>query len=119
MKRKISQRIRIYLIGAIILLSGLSTSGVIYLEALNVSDTGTGFEFEDSKQYIHDLEMYGGKMNVLTVELNEWFMGLWHGKSLAYTIGCITVVISGVLFFIADHLPSEPSFDDRNEANRN
>jgi len=61
---------------------------------------------EGSKKYLHDLELYGGKVNVLAAEFTNWFYGLWHGKSLAFTTGCITIVISFLLFFIAYHSPS-------------
>jgi hypothetical protein len=118
MKLKINMQMRLYLSGAIILLIGLGASAVIYLTATDVSETGLVYEFEESKQYMHDLELYGGKMNVLTVELTKWFNGLWHGKSLAYTLGCITILISASLFFIADHWPSDLESDDRDEGKR-
>ena len=111
-------QLRLYFSGAIILLIGLGASAVIYLKAADVSETGLVYEFEESKQYMHDLELYGGKMNVLTVELTKWFNGLWHGKSLAYTLGCITIFISALLFFIADHWPSDLESNDRNEGKR-
>ncbi|MCG6536371.1 MAG: hypothetical protein L7F78_17120, partial [Syntrophales bacterium LBB04] len=94
MKWKINRQARLYLSGAFILLIGLGTSAVIYLTTTDVTDTGLGYEVEQSKQYIRDLELYGGKMNVLTVELNKWFNGLWQGRSLAYTIGCLTILIA-------------------------
>ena len=118
MKLKINKQMRLYLCGAIILLIGLSASAVIYLTAADVSETGLVHEFEESKQYMHDLDLYGGKMNVLTVELTQWFNGLWHGKSLAYTLGCITIFISAVLFFVADHWPSAQESDDSDEGKR-
>lgn len=95
-----------YLSSVIFLLSGLGTSVFIYLTSEDISVNVLGFELEDSKKYLHELELYGGKANVLAVEFTNWFNGLWHGKSLAYTIGCITILISFLLFFADYHAPS-------------
>ena len=89
-----------YLITSIILLVGLGSAILIYLTADNPPDSGLVNDFENSKKYIHDLELYGGKANVLANELTNWFAGLWHGTSLAFTVACITIVIAlGFLFF--------------------
>ena len=74
-----------------------------------------------SKKYLRDLEIYGGKINILAVELRQWFASLWHGKPLAYTIACLTLMLSSLLWFMgfpsashheppADqpHAPSDP-----------
>jgi len=100
---------RLYLIAAGILLAGLVSAVLIYVTAENASDNAP--DFENSKLYIHDLELYGGKANVLANELRNWFVGLWHGKSLAYTIACLTLVISFGIFFVANHLQSGPTSD--------
>ena len=102
---------RLYLISAIILLVGLSSSIWIYLKAENDSKRIFGYEIvggnaylispENSKKYIHDLELYGGKANVLADEFMNWFVGLWHGKSLAFTVAFITILISLGIFFVA------------------
>jgi hypothetical protein len=106
----------LYLISAIILLVGLSSAILIYLTAENDSDSVLGYE--DSKMYIHDLELYGGKANVLANEFMRWFVGLWHGKSLAFTVACITIFISFGFFFLANHLRSDLKSDARGKNNR-
>jgi len=117
MKWKINQRTRLSLSGVIVLLIGLGTSALVYLTAENVAvDALSGYE--NSKRYMHDLELYGGKMNVLAVELDKWFSGLWHGKALAYTIAGITLCIAAVLFFVAEHQPSDPGSTGRDENER-
>lgn len=91
------------LITGVILLVGLGSATLIYLTADNAADSGLVNDFENSKKYIHDLELYGGKANVLANELTNWFTGLWQGKSLAFTVACITIVIAlGFLFFTSD-----------------
>ena len=102
------------LITAIILLVGLGSSILIYLTADIASDSGLVNDFENSKKYMHDLELYGGKANVLANELTNWFVGLWHGKSLAITVACITIVIALGVYFITSDLQS----DDRGEKNQ-
>jgi hypothetical protein len=58
-----------------------------------------------SKKYLHDLEVYGGKANVLAAEFRDWFAGLWYGKNLAGTVAVLTVVTALVYRFFATPLP--------------
>jgi hypothetical protein len=117
MKLKITNlQTRLYLISFIILLLGMGGAVLIYLTAENGSDSVLGYE--TSKRYIHDLELYGGKANVLANELERWFVGLWHGKSLAFTVACITLFISFGFFFVARHLSAHLKSDARDKNNR-
>ena len=100
-----NQQTRLYLIAAVILLVGLSSAGLIYLTAGNGPDNGP--DFDNSKIYLHDLELYGGKANVLANEFRNWFAGLWQGKSLAYTVVSITLVMAFGFFFVARHSPPD------------
>ena len=119
MKWKITAlQTRLYLISAITLLIGLGSAVFIYLTTENAADSFSGYEALESKKYIRDLELYGGKANVLANEFMGWFDGLWHGKSLAFTVACITIVISLGLFFVAHHMPSGLEADARDEDNR-
>ncbi len=95
---------RLRIVASITLALGLASSVMIYLSAENVPDTILGYEVEESKKYIHDLELYGGKANVLAAEFMNWFDGLWHGKSLAFTVGCIITFIALGIFFVAHHI---------------
>lgn len=58
---------------------------------------------EDSKSYQRSLELYGGKANVLADQLRRWLIGLWHGRSLAFTTAFITIVVSLVIFLAANY----------------
>ena len=118
----------LYLISAIILLVGLSSSVWIYLTAENASESVLGYEIvggnaylitpENSKKYVHDVELIGGKAAVLADEFNRWFVGLWHGKSLAFIVACITVFISLGFFFVARTSPSGLEADAHDQNNR-
>ena len=102
------------LISAIILVAGLGSAILIYRAAEDTLYGVLGYEEgrgtvypvmpEDSKQYLRGLELYGGKANVLMDQFRRWFIGLWHGKSLAYTTACMTIFISFVLFYTANYL---------------
>jgi len=117
--KRANRKTHLNLAATVILLSGLTGSAVIYLNALGSSDTPPEYEFEGTKQYLHDLELYGGKANVLAAEFWQWFNGLWHGKSLAFTLAFITILISLGLFFVAHHTPSaETGSDNRNGIKR-
>lgn len=129
MKRKTTNlQKRLYLISAIILLVGLSSSIWIYLTAENDSKQVLGYEIaggnaylitpENSKKYVHDLELYGGKANVLANEFMRWFVGLWHGKSLAFTVACIAIFISLGTFFVARTSPSCLEYNVHDDNNR-
>ena len=116
------------LISAIILLVGLGSAILIYRTAQNNSSGVLGYEEgngsvypimpEDSRKYLRDLELFGGKANVLMDEFRRWFVGLWHGKSLAFPVGCIAILISFVVFYAANHLPSRLKSDVPSENNR-
>lgn len=107
---------RLYLIAVVILLVGLSSATLIYLTAADDSGSSLVDEFEGSKKFKHDLELYGGKWNVVANDFINWFEGLWHGKSLAFTIACITIFISFGFFFAARRLHAGLKFDDRDGA---
>ncbi|MGA3206285.1 MAG: hypothetical protein ABSE05_00485 [Syntrophales bacterium] len=121
-------RICINLISAIILLVGLGTAIFIYQTADNDSSGALGYQIiggtvypimpENTKIYKHDLEVYGGKAAVLADDFRRWFVGLWRGKSLTFTIAVITIFVSFAGFFTARHLPSRSNSDDGAENNR-
>jgi hypothetical protein len=60
---------------------------------------------EYSKQYLRALELYGGQANVLAYEIREWFVGLWHGKSLACIIAGIAILAALAVSYGANRLP--------------
>ncbi len=126
MKRKVSDlRPFLNLISAMILVGGMGSAILIYWTAGNHSSGVLGYEEEggtvypilpdDSKKYLRDLELYGGKANVLMDELRRGFTGLWYGKSLAITVACITIFVSFGVFYAANHLPSRLKSDASNE----
>ncbi|MGD0022886.1 MAG: hypothetical protein ABSC54_11375 [Smithellaceae bacterium] len=129
MKREITHlRESLILIGAIIMLLGLGNATVIYQSAGDDSDSVLGYEIidgsaypiraEDSRMYRRDLGLYGGTAAIVVDDFSRWFVGLWHGKSLAFTVASISIFISFVFFFAASRLPVLFKSDVHSENNR-
>ncbi len=106
------RRARLNLLGAAILLVGLAGAALVYHRAEKAA-AGLGYEElggqlyrilpEDSKQYQRGLELYGGTANVLADELRRWLVSWFEGKSLAYLIAVVTVLISLGFFYAANY----------------
>lgn len=105
----------LYVISACILLAGLSSAVLIYQSAMNDSDSELGYEVvggtiypgrgEYSKKYVHDLQVFGGTSAVLADEFMRWWSGLWQGKTLAFTVACIAIILSFCVFVAANNVP--------------
>ena len=82
-----------------ILVVGLASAVWIYVAAGPVADDPLGRD--DSKAYLRNMELYGGQANVLAAQFMTWFQSLWHGRSLAYTVGVLTLLTAGVVALAA------------------
>lgn len=119
--------IRLYLIGACILLAGLASAALVYVTANDGERDAVSYEIvggnvyavspEDSKRYLSDVERYGGKAAVLADEFNRWFSSLWHGRQLAYTLAALSMALAvgffGVAHASARAAPDPPEDQDR------
>ena len=114
---------RLHLIGIFVLVAGLLSSVLIYATAAADSGRGAiGYDVVDgksypimagdSKSYQYNLERIGGKSAVLGAEFDDWFGGLWHGRKLAYTLGCLSVGSSLICFFFAHFVIFPPPSDN-------
>lgn len=90
-----------------ILVVGFGSALLIFVTASPNPANPFGNEPEDSKQYLREMEVYGGKANVLASELRQWFESLWHGKRLAITVGFLTLVL--LLFYLVASTPLPPT----------
>ena len=107
-----SLRTKPYFIPAVILLIGFGAAIAIYLTAESGPNDIAGYETEggylypiapeDSKTYMRNLELFGGKTNVLAREFIHWFTALWHGRSLAFTVAFIAILLSAGFLLAAD-----------------
>jgi hypothetical protein len=111
------RRNRLYLISALVLLLGLCAAAAVYLTAGDDAHNAVGYDVingvaypvapEDSKAYQRELERFGGKANVLAAELNRWFASLWHGRTLAFTVACLSIAAALALYLYAKYLEAE------------
>ncbi|MFI5325140.1 MAG: hypothetical protein ACHQ7H_02810 [Candidatus Rokuibacteriota bacterium] len=77
---------------------GLGGALAIYLTAAPVPDDPLGRQ--DSRQYLRTMELYGGKANLLAAELLDWVQSLWHGRRLAVTVACATVLAAAAVWLV-------------------
>jgi len=94
------------LLSYVILTMGLCIAIFIYVTAPPTPHQPLGYDPFDSKKYVHDLELYGGKINVLTVEFRQWLERLWRGKNLAYIIALLTIMLACLFWFLGVRLAS-------------
>jgi hypothetical protein len=57
----------------------------------------------NSKKYLHELRLMGGKANVAFAEFQAWFASLWEGETLAVTVAVLTVAATLIFRFVAAH----------------
>jgi ABC-type phosphate/phosphonate transport system permease subunit len=121
--KSLDKKTRLKLIGTIILVVGLLSAALIYQRAANdLAGTADyevmgGTNFENSKLYRHNLEVYGGKFNVIMDDFRRWFLGLWQGKSLAFIIAFTAIITAFAFFYTANYLIQPLEARGRNEDN--
>lgn len=103
---------RIRLITGSILAVGLGSAVALYLTAQSRPANPLGYEPEDTKKYLRQLELVGGKANVVASEFRRWFEELWQGRSLAFTIAVLTLLLAFGFWFFATHLGPETEHPD-------
>ena len=91
---------RFRLMSYIIFIVGIFISAVIYVTAGPPMEHPFGYNPLSTKVFLRQLELFGGKGNIMAAEFREWFVGLWQGKNLSFTIAAITVIISMILWYI-------------------
>ena len=112
-----ARRSRLRRLATAILVTGLGSSIVVYFVAGPDSDNPLGYDPMQTKTYLHDLELYGGKANVLAAEFREWFTGLWIGRNLAFTLAFLTVLVVLAIRFVASAGSFEPLDETEDQAN--
>ncbi len=106
-------------VAAGLVLAGLAAGLVIYLTAGPAPDSPLGYRPEDTKRYLRQMEVYGGQANVMAAGLREWFVGLWHGRSLAMTVVVLSVLLALAYLFAFTPLPPPESGAGTAEDGRN
>jgi hypothetical protein len=97
--RRVQMRLR--LAGIIILALGFVAATAIYLAAAPVVERTNATRLGYTGLSDGDMILVGGRVNVYTAELREWFGGLWHGRKLAVTVALLSSVGCLVCFYLA------------------
>ena len=110
------------MIGIVLLVIGLASSAAIYVAADSGPEEGQEYEIvgnkiypgmqERSKMYRHNLEVFGGKAAVLADDFNRWFEGLWHGRTLAFTVAVLSAVAAFGFFVAARNVQPDGNGSD-------
>jgi hypothetical protein len=103
--RPTTPQARLRLLAGAVAAVGCAISIWIYLTVAGTPENPPGYEPEDSKVYLRDMQRYGGKANLIGSEIAGWFSGLWHGRRLAFAVACITLLVAGALVLAALPLP--------------
>jgi hypothetical protein len=106
--QRLDRSARLRALSLAVLVAGLLSAAVIYWHAVQAAPDLSDYNPENSKQFLRQMELYGGKANVLAYDLREWWKGLWHGRSLAATVAVLTVLLAAALRFAAIPLPPRP-----------
>ena len=92
-------------ITAAILVVGLGSALAVRLATAPKPANPLGYEPEDTKKYLRDLELYGGRANVVATQITRWYDGLWQGRQLATTLAWLTLATAGGFWFVARRPP--------------
>ncbi len=87
-----------------ILLAGLLVGLVLYATAAPPGDDLLAQQ-EQTKQYLRQMEEYGGTANVIATEIREWFVGLWQGSTLGITVACLSSLLALAVYLALTPLP--------------
>jgi hypothetical protein len=115
---------RLILCSVLVAVVGLSSALLIYRTASDDNDSVENVQtivvdgntyripLASTKMYRRDVQRFGGGAAVLADDLDRWFAGLWHGRSLAVTLTWITAFVSIGLFLLARQMPSDQNPGD-------
>lgn len=92
-----------------IVFAGLAAGLLIFLTAVPPTESPLGYRPEDTKSYLREMEVYGGRANVLASEFREWFEGLWHGRTLAFTVAGLSLLLALAFLVATTPLPGPAS----------
>jgi len=88
-------------VSTLLLVLGFGSAVAIYCLAGPPPADGWQTDPLADKRYQREMQVYGGKANLLSAEFIDWFAELWHGRELAFTVAVLTVVTTGMFRFIA------------------
>ena len=88
-----------------ILLVGLTSAVAVYFTAGDAAADPLANPQDTSKVYRRTMEMVGGQANLMASDITAWFAGLWHGRTLAFTLAALTLAAAYAFHFITGDPP--------------
>ncbi|WP_231908172.1 MULTISPECIES: hypothetical protein [Cupriavidus] len=93
-----------------VLAIGLLASVAIFMTA-GPDQAGLLDDDAARRQYEFELEKIGGKAAVLAADFANWFGSLWHGRTLAFTVAILSVLIAGACAWVAREIALHASHE--------
>ena len=84
------------MVAACVLVLGLISAVGIYLNTPPDPINPLELNSLSLKRSTHQLKVLGGGAALVSEEFQQWFVNLWHGRNLAYTVG--TLAAAGFVF---------------------
>jgi hypothetical protein len=106
---------RFRIVGIAILAVGLLAAGTVFLTQSPDDDIEILGVDIPTKRDILQMERMGGTANVIAGEITTWFVGLWHGRKLVYTLGFLSIGGFLICFSMADFVANSPTLDDQKQ----
>ncbi|HXH39243.1 MAG TPA: hypothetical protein VNN08_11495 [Thermoanaerobaculia bacterium] len=100
-----NRKLRRRVIAIAIALLGFGSALVIFLTA--PPEEPPEWDPMQSKMYLRQLEIIGGKSAVFGAELQQWFSSLWHGEQLGFTVAFLTLLVLCVYLFASAPRPRQ------------
>jgi hypothetical protein len=98
----------------VLLVAGFVTAAWIFIATMNVdvsNDTtslqAASIRLDQNRREMAEVERLGGKVSVMTVQFHQWFLSLWEGRRLAYTLIVLAVASAWLCWHIAELMDDE------------
>ena len=89
----------------VILLGGCTAALGVWLTAPAPAADPLGDPLDNSKIYERNIEMVGGKANLVASQITDGLKSMLHGKPLALTLAVLTVLAAGGFMLVTEDDP--------------
>jgi hypothetical protein len=67
----------------------------------------TSIRIDQNRREMVEVERLGGKVGVMTVQFHQWFLSLWEGRRLAYTLIVLAFASAWLCWHVAELMDEE------------
>lgn len=100
---------RIRLLTAGILAAGLGAAAILYVRAARAAQAAPfDLEPQDSKSYLRQMEVVGGKANLVASDLRHGIAAAFQGTNLAWTLGILTLLTAALFWLVTTQPRTRP-----------